>query len=466
MVQFYLNTAGKSFVIDNGLNKKEKKKQNQTKKYHRCIAALICHRPKEQPYVAVLCTGTKTNHQECYSTRPEDKKDRPCDGHAESLCYEVVPIYFQREMINCLNNQKSIFEFINDSFTLKPDTEFHLLVTEPPCGWIRHQYDPCMQWKIDFEKAPHLPTCSSRILIGSKMGIQGYVSHLLKECIFIKSLVILCAMNKEYQKTEFNSRAFSFDLPAISTLKYDPKRFNPWPHVTTFKPMNLVEIPSSVSHSTEYSNQSNQEEVKRHDDDNDDHEGKDQKSTVAIDQSVPRNSTIKWSYNPCDGSEKDENDTEEKYSISEKKIEARLSQAVTKEFQAARRKEIEKDYAEFTNLLNLNDTLQELITKFDEYSTKKEEDIRKLTNATEYSLEKQAQELLDGKYTKTFSKKWDTKGLEKDIEKFKDEGKKLIDAQDFKADLVKLLKDMSNIIVDCSWKKYFDKPTVSVQSTK
>ena len=463
MVKFYRNTAGKSFIFDNRLNENEKKKQNQTKKYHRCIAALICQNPEKQPYVAVLCTGTKTNHQECYSTRPEDKKDRPCDGHAESLCYEVVPIYFQREMINCLNNQKSIFEFINDSFILKPDIEFHLLVTEPPCGWIRHQHDPCMQWKTDFEKAPHLPTCSSRILIGSKMGIQGYVSHLLKECIFIKSLVILCAMNKEYQKTEFN-KAFPFDLPAISTLKYDPKRFNP--RETTFKPMNLVEIPSSVSHSTEYSNQSNQEEVKRHDDDNDDHEGKDKKSAVAIDQSVPRNSTMKWSYNPRNGSEKDENVTEEKYSISEKKIEARLSQAVTKEFQAARRKEMEKDYAELAKLLNLNDALQELIAKFDEYSTKKEKDIIKLTDDTKTSLSKQAQELLNGKYIKTFSKKWDTEDLEKYIEKFKNEGKRLIDVQDLKADLVKLLNNMSNIIVDCSWKKYFDKPMVSVQSTE
>ena len=470
MVNFYLNTAGKSFIIDNKLNENEKKKQNQTRKYHRCIAALICHPPKETPYVAVLCTGTKTNHQECYSTRHEDKnKDLPCDGHAESLCYEIFPIYSRREMLNCLEGKQSIFEPINhnDSFTLKPNIEFHLLVTEPPCGWIRHQKDPCMEWKIDFEKAPHIPTCSSRILIGSKMGIQGYVSHLLKECIFIKSLVILCAMNGEHQKTEFNSSAFPFDLPTISTLKYNPDKFNP--RITTFKPMNLVhvEVPHTVSHSNEYNNQSNQKEVNRRDDDNDDHEGKDQKDckcAVAIDQSVPRNSTMKWSYNPREGSEKDENDTKEKFSISEKIVEVRLLQVITKEFQAVRRKEIEKEYAELTALLNLSDALQQLISEFDLYNAKKKEGIKKITSETADLLCKQAKELLDGEYIG--SKKWDTKGLDKGVDKFKKEGKRLIDSQNLKADLVKLLKSMSNIIIDCSWKKYFDKPTVSVESTE
>ena len=31
---------------------------------------------------------------------------------------------------------------------------------------------------------PHVPTCSSRILIGATMGIQAYVSHLLEEPIY------------------------------------------------------------------------------------------------------------------------------------------------------------------------------------------------------------------------------------------------------------------------------------------
>ena len=224
MADTYLNSAAQSYIDD---------KEEKQKSCHRCIAALICHPYDEQPFVAILCTGTKYNSGKCYSiqddkksqdttcnahTKKDNKKsdsdshaqkgdkksqdtetksnDTPCDGHAESLCIEAAPIFFQNEMLNCLDEEISIFENKNNKFALKPKIKFHLLITEPPCGWIKdNKNSPCMEWKDPFVQFPHIPTCSARILISSKMGIQGYVSHLLDEHtlpICIQSVIILC----------------------------------------------------------------------------------------------------------------------------------------------------------------------------------------------------------------------------------------------------------------------------------
>ena len=119
---------------------------------------------------------------------------------------------------------KSIFEILpnNGGFKLKPNIKFYLMVTEPPCGFIENQEDPCMEWKTPFVGFPHVPTCSSRILIGATMGIQGYISHLLEEPIMIDSVIILCSKGAELIKTDFGS---SFPLPRIKTRGYNPKQF-------------------------------------------------------------------------------------------------------------------------------------------------------------------------------------------------------------------------------------------------
>ena len=189
------------------------------KKVHRVIAALIC-RNGNSCYTAILSTGTYHNDSEkCGYTST-------CDGHAVSVCYEAAPKYFLKEIRSLQNGDDSIFESIpNKGFRLKPGVSFHLLVTQFPCGFIQDQKDPCMEWKVPFVEFPHVPTCSSRILIGATMGIQGYISHLLDKPIMIESLLILCAGVDKIREFDFGS---SFKMPkVIKAMKYDPKDF--WP---------------------------------------------------------------------------------------------------------------------------------------------------------------------------------------------------------------------------------------------
>ena len=242
MVECYLGTAGNSLLQE---------KEKGSKKCHRCISALICHQEGKTPHVAVLCTGTRYNDKEvCYSTEYikgnlKVLSNSPCDGHAEALCFEAAPIYFQGEMLKCLENKQSVFDFEDERFKLKHGVAFHLLVTEPPCGWIRNKQQPRMQWKTTFKKAPHIPKCSAKILICSKMGIQGYVSHLLDHRIFVESVIILCAdRNVKEEPLEYNFDS-KFSLPHISIMHYDPEVFNPVE--VTFEPLYLMKAEESRS---------------------------------------------------------------------------------------------------------------------------------------------------------------------------------------------------------------------------
>ena len=74
-------------------------------------------------------------------------------------------------------------------------------------------------------RVPHVPTCSSKILIGATMGIQGYISHLFDKPIMIDSLVILCTDTDQTQVLNFGT---VFEMPKlIKTMKYDPENFKP-----------------------------------------------------------------------------------------------------------------------------------------------------------------------------------------------------------------------------------------------
>ena len=202
--------------------------ENISNKIHKVIAALICHQEKKSPYAAILCTGTLHKDTEVCG---HEGSHGTCDGHAASIIYEAAPKYFMNEMANLVKEEEneSIFELLpnNEGFKLKSSIKFYLLVTAPSCGFIKNQEDPCMEWKTPFVSFPHVPTCSSRILIGATMGIQRYVSHLLEEPIMIDSVIILCSKDEELQKTDFGT---PFPLPNIKTRKYDPIEF------TNFEP--------------------------------------------------------------------------------------------------------------------------------------------------------------------------------------------------------------------------------------
>ena len=464
--------------------KESDKRQKKGKKYHRCIAALICHPTGKDPYVAVLCTGTKMNDGECYSTISKCSKDcstvlnteakksdgdtgtkkshggskncsYTCEGHAEGLCYEVAPIYFQQEMQNCLCKRESVFEFDDKVFSLKSDIKFHLLITEPPCGWIQDQKNPCMEWKVGFEGAPHIPTCSSKILIGSKMGIQGYVSHLLKDRIFIQSVIILCEKNAKDQKTDFINPKFK--LPTFCTLKYDSKIFNPYSSQPTFKPLHLVKVPAYTPHTTEC-----RYDIDNH---NDDHNNDDKISTccAAVDQSISRKPIRNWSYNPRTGSVSyDDNPSNSKLSVSKREIDADLSSKVDTEFQKKQKNKMQEEYTDLKTLLNLRVALKELKTSLKTYKTAKENDLKEMTKPVADMLDKITQSLICGKYKSP--EEWKDSldnNLEKEMKKFYCRGKNLIDVQNWISSIEKILEDSSKIIVDCSWKRYFDEPILS-----
>ena len=230
----------------------EHETDNTTKisnKIHKHLAALVCHQERRSPYAALLCTGTLHKDTEICG---HEGSHGTCDGHAESIIYEAAPKYFMNEMDILLKEKdnESIFEILpnNRGFKLKTNIKFYLMVTEPPCGFIENQEDPCMEWKTPFVGFPHVPTCSSRILIGATMGIQGYVSHLLEEPIMIDSLIILCSKGEELIKTDFGS---SFPLPSIKTRKYNPREFaNFEPHHLGKARARSLPMRSTLSEST------------------------------------------------------------------------------------------------------------------------------------------------------------------------------------------------------------------------
>ena len=414
MVDFYLKTAAR-FLLYN--------KSREEEMYHRCIATLICHNNEEDPYVAVLCTGTKMNTGECYSTKNDRKKDLPCDGHAESLCYEVAPIYFQQEMKNCIDRQKSIFEYKDGIFSLKPQTEFHLLVTEHPCGWIQKNTDPCMEWKPCHEKAPHIPTCSSKILINSKMGIQGYVSHLLKNPIFIQSVIILKeSQGKKVSTIKCNSGNFDFELPKICTLEYNSNDFNPL--CETFRAMNLTE--NIVG---------NKKKIKL-------------KCYVVINQSNTHKPEIIWLYNPIDGNEVYDqlNTVKSMFSISKRYIDATLSRQVDKKLQEQKVKEMNQAYEELKSRIDLPETLKKHIADIEESLKRKKERISDRTKELCFEVDKENQKLFDEKFWK------DRISEETSIVT---SCREMDNTQNMLRDFKEIQNN--NIILDCSWKRYFDK---------
>ena len=234
-------------------------------KIHKEIAALIYHQEGRLPYAAIL--GTSTLYRDCERCAHEGSHGHECnhctcDGHAESIVYEGAPKYFMDQMVHSKNKKEmsdSIFEIDPSSeghlrFRLKSSTKFYLMVTDPPCGFIQNQEDSYMEWKVPFVGYPHVPMCSSRILIGSTMGIQGYVSHLLVGHIFIDSVIILCSKDEEHQKTDFGG---SFPLPKIKTRKYNPKDF------ASFKNQDLIKRKDSqvMASTTDASNSTLSENI-------------------------------------------------------------------------------------------------------------------------------------------------------------------------------------------------------------
>ena len=346
------------------------------------------------------------------------------------------------------------------NFTLKPKTQFHLLVTEPPCGWIQGKQSPCMEWKQSFNEVPHIPTCSARILINTKMGIQGYISHLLDGCIFIKSVIVLCVKEADY---DFPPTAFDLELPTITTLKYDPKIFNPHPNICTFEPMNLGNKSDLPVKSRSVTQNGAKDKTNGH-----------SSSAVAIDQHARRKSFVMNStYNVHRQSERDHNQPwDQKFSILKRKIDDRLltKDVEIQQTQKAQKTRMKTMYTNLTKELNLENVLQKRLTECREYKANKEDYIKRQMLPTEHNeakpktdplnvtdmIKEETQKLLNAEYQ--CSEDWTakTEKLKKLMGDMGTEGKKLIDVRNLIGDIEKLLNNPLDCILDCNWKRYFD----------
>lgn len=132
-----------------------------------------------------------------------------CDGHAASLCYYGAQIYFQtqlKKIIDSVEPSPSLFYSMENGYAVKPYYQFHLFISKPPCGFMRDDQKYLVSWKIPFENQPHIPECSSRILINSYLGIQGPLTLMFAQPIYIADVIVLKCdelKSKDCKQTDF-----------------------------------------------------------------------------------------------------------------------------------------------------------------------------------------------------------------------------------------------------------------------
>jgi len=167
------------------------------------IAALIkedttipSKNPEHRFQIIALAVGE--NHQRCC-------KDDICDGHDISLCYHAAPIYFQTKLKKMRlrdTTSSSLFYSTKDGYVIKPYYKFTLFTSRPPCGFMSDEKKHLLSWKIPFENLPHIPECSSRILINSYLGIQGPLTTMFAQPVYISDIIVLNYNEDEDQKAK------------------------------------------------------------------------------------------------------------------------------------------------------------------------------------------------------------------------------------------------------------------------
>ena len=71
-----------------------------------------------------------------------------------------------------------------------PHFRFHLFTSQAPCGFMSIESQDIMSGK-PYDNKPHIPQCSSKILINAYLGIQGSGTHLLAKPVYIEDLIIV-----------------------------------------------------------------------------------------------------------------------------------------------------------------------------------------------------------------------------------------------------------------------------------
>ena len=427
-------------------------------KIHKEIAALIYHQEGRLPYVAILGTGTLHRDSERCAhegSRGHECNHCTCDGHAESIVYEGAPKYFMNQMVHLVSEKKmsdSIFEIDPSSedhlrFRLKSNIKFYLMVTDPPCGFIQNQEDPCMEWKVPFVGYPHVPTCSSRILIGATMGIQGYVSHLLVEPIFIDSVIILCTKDAEHQRIDFGG---SFPLPKIKTRKYKPEDF------ASFKNQNLIKRkdPQHMPSTTDASNSTLSENIPA------------KTTTTASDGTKHGSLGIASAYkdgfsylaiNPRDGQEITGIPN---FRIANKCINDCLS--IAESVEGERKAAIFQKYDSLCDKLELRNALFRHQYKLKADVTTKKERVASLTNSVSTAMSdtcKYAEKISESKAV--VDTEWPKRyknNVESKTHNIKEEMKNLLEYAAMISSIENVLSNNEKLVMDCTWDCYFRMP--------
>jgi len=117
-----------------------------------------------------------------------------CEDHSVSLCYNATLVYFQTKFEKMQIKKtftSTLFNLTKDGYVVNPDYKFILLTSQPPCGFMSDDKKHILSWKMPFDNQPHIPTCSSRILINSYLGIQGSLTILFAQPVYISDIIML-----------------------------------------------------------------------------------------------------------------------------------------------------------------------------------------------------------------------------------------------------------------------------------
>ena len=163
--------------------------------------------------VVVLTTGTIKKKECSYSLNKSSANDFAdectwgvCDGHAESVCYRLVSLYLVTEIHRYSKSRENSILEHGFGYTLKKGINF--FTTHLPCGFMTKEERHFLSWKVPFKGKPHCLKCSSTILIGAYLGIQGPLSHLFSKPIYISSITITKCGNISAQKSIYINQWF------------------------------------------------------------------------------------------------------------------------------------------------------------------------------------------------------------------------------------------------------------------
>ena len=201
--------------------------------------------------VVVFTAGTSVKvKEECSYSINNGSSDEymwgHCDGHAVSLCYRMASFYLITEMHRCRKNSPiRILEIYQGGYKLKEGVQLHFFSANIPCGFMDNEDCCLLSWEIPFKGKPHCLQCSSTILNGAYLGIQGPLSQFFCEPVYISSVTVpkhaditvikLAKIQKRLENfgellkntNESTESGYKFWIPHVEMAEYNSKELFP-----------------------------------------------------------------------------------------------------------------------------------------------------------------------------------------------------------------------------------------------